>query len=97
MKALLDGTALAGRETTALGGVGSQEILAVRIDPAEEAEYLKKQHVKAMDFTGRPMKGFLYVKTPGFKTDAALEEWVERSIAYVSTIKKKAKRKKKLL
>lgn len=35
MELLLDGTELGGRETVVLGGVGSHDVLAVRIDPAE--------------------------------------------------------------
>jgi len=39
-----------------------------------------------MDFTGRPMKGMVYVGAGGFKSEAALEEWVERGAGFVATL-----------
>ena len=31
-----------------------------------------------MDFTGRPMKGLVYVASEGFESDQSLRDWVER-------------------
>lgn len=44
--------------------------------------------LRPMDFTGRPMKGFLYVSPKGYKTDQNLLEWIERGIDFTSTPKK---------
>ncbi len=38
-----------------------------------------------MDFTGRPMKGFLYVSKDGYKTEKQLSAWVELSVDFVSS------------
>lgn len=31
-----------------------------------------------MDFTGKPLRGFVYVSPPGYRTSAALRTWVSR-------------------
>ncbi|GIT01975.1 MAG: hypothetical protein CM1200mP27_06000 [Chloroflexota bacterium] len=36
-------------------------------------------YTRPMDFTGRPMKGFVYVESNGLETDTALAPWVERA------------------
>ena len=61
-----------------------KEILVVRVNPNDADEFLKKPYVRPMDFTGRPMKGFLYVSEGEYKTDRQLLEWVEYSIDFVS-------------
>ena len=62
-------------------------ILVVRVDPQESDLLLKQPHIWPMDFTGRPMKGFLYVSADGCKTDQQLLEWVDRSIDFVSSLR----------
>jgi hypothetical protein len=39
-----------------------------------------------MDFTGRPMNGYLYVAPPAFATDNALSTWLEAALAFVETL-----------
>ena len=39
-----------------------------------------------MDFTGRPMKGFVFVESEGIVTDADLAEWVERGAAFARSL-----------
>jgi hypothetical protein len=45
-----------------------------------------------MDFTGRPMKGMVYVGTAGLGTDADLRGWVERAAAYAGSLPPKPAR-----
>ena len=63
-----------------------KDILVVRVNPDESEMLLKKPHVRPMDFTGRPMKGFLYVSLGGYNTDKKLSAWVECSIDFVSSL-----------
>ena len=63
--------------------------LMVRINPEDEAAYLKKPHVRPMDFAGRPMKGYLYVAPEGIRTAKSLQAWIDRCVAWVDTIEKK--------
>ena len=62
-----------------------KDILVVRVNPKESDTLLKKPHVRPMDFTGRPMKGFLYVSADGYKTEKQLSVWIERSVDFVSS------------
>ncbi|MBI1806966.1 MAG: TfoX/Sxy family protein [Ignavibacteria bacterium] len=60
--------------------------LVVRVNPEDSEILLQKQHVRPMDFTGRPMKGFLYISPAGYKTDRALLKWITMSIDFVSSL-----------
>ena len=55
--------------------------LMVRVAEDELDELLRRRHVRPMDFTGRPLAGFLYVSPPGFRTDAALRRWLSRGVS----------------
>jgi hypothetical protein len=39
-----------------------------------------------MDFTGRPLPGFVYVERDGFANDASLREWIDRGVSFVRTL-----------
>jgi hypothetical protein len=39
-----------------------------------------------MDFTGKPMKGYVYVDPAGIAGDEELEEWVLQCRAFVKTL-----------
>lgn len=51
-------------------------LLMVRIGPAAEAAALKKPGARPMDFTGRPLKGYVYVDPDFLAEDSQLEEWI---------------------
>jgi TfoX/Sxy family transcriptional regulator of competence genes len=74
----------------------AKEKLMVRC-PAEDYEsLLKKPHAGVMDFTGKVMKGFLYIDEAGFKTDRQLQSWLDVGIEYaLKSPPKKKKTKKK--
>ena len=56
---------------------------------------LKKPHARVMDFTGKLMRGFLYVSPEGFKTDKQLMSWLELGIEYALKSPPKKKKIKK--
>jgi TfoX/Sxy family transcriptional regulator of competence genes len=56
------------------GVVGAD--LMVRVEDEQFDEVLRRRHVRPMDFTGRPMRGFVYVSPPGFRTAASLRAWL---------------------
>ncbi|MEX2282834.1 MAG: TfoX/Sxy family protein [Gemmatimonadota bacterium] len=58
------------------GIVGSD--LMVRIPDDEFDAVMRGRHVRPMDFTGRPLRGFVYVSPPGFRTTTALRAWLSR-------------------
>jgi TfoX/Sxy family transcriptional regulator of competence genes len=62
-------------------GVVKDELM-VRIDPGIYDWALKKRHCRHMDFTGRPMKGFLLVEPQGIDLDTDLESWIQLCLDY---------------
>ena len=60
--------------------------LVVRIGPSFYQKALEKPHVRPMDFSGKPMKGFVYVSSDGCKTASALLEWINSGIDYVCSL-----------
>lgn len=60
--------------------------LMVRVGPDQYDEALERPHAKEMDFTGRPMKGFVYVMPEGFESDEDLLSWVRASLAFVRSL-----------
>jgi TfoX/Sxy family transcriptional regulator of competence genes len=56
----------------------------VRVGPAQYEEALARPHARPMDFTGRPLKGMVYVAPEGLRTEAALAGWIQRGLAFVS-------------
>jgi len=69
--------------------------LMVRLDPEKHDEALKKKGCRTMDFTKKPMKGFVFVDPTGTKSDKDLQQWVELAVAYNSKAKASKKKKKK--
>ena len=64
--------------------------LVLRVDPDKAPAYLREPHARPMDFTGRPMKNFLYVARKACSTPAGLRKWVKRSVNYALSLKPKA-------
>ena len=62
------------------------EDLMVRVGPDAYAASLEMRHAREMDFTGRPMKGLVYVSPAGFESDADLEAWVGRGLGFARSL-----------
>jgi len=62
------------------------ESLMVRVGKDNYEEALKKPHTRKMDFTGKPLTGFIYVAPGGIELDDQIEEWVELSLSFTSTL-----------
>lgn len=60
--------------------------LVVRVGPDGNDEALKKPHTRPMDFTGRPMKGYMYVGPDGTKHAPQLRTWLTRGLTFVSNL-----------
>ena len=60
--------------------------LVVRVGPDRYEEVLAKPHVRPMDFTGRPMRGYVFVAPAGRKTDKLLEQWINQGVELVSML-----------
>ena len=58
--------------------------LMLRVGPERFEEALAQPHARVMDFTGRPMRGMLYVDPPGIASKADLSRWLGRATAFVA-------------
>jgi hypothetical protein len=68
----------------AVGVMG--EDLIVRIDKEESERALAEEHVRPMDFTGRPMRGFVVVDRAGIESDADFAGWVDAGADYAASL-----------
>jgi len=67
--------------------------LMARINPDVYESALEERGCREMDFTGRPMKGFVFVGPEGTKTKNNLEYWINLALDFNK--KAKSSRKKK--
>jgi len=69
-------------------GVEKDKLL-VRVGPDEYASALKLKHARKMDFTGKPLTGFVYVLPEGLRRTDSLRKWVDRGIRYAQSLPEK--------
>lgn len=69
--------------------------LMVRIDPENQEEFLTEKGCRIMDFTKRPMKGYLYISPEGIDMDDDLDKWIIRCLEFNPKAKSSKKRNKK--
>ena len=62
-------------------GSGEDRLMA-RIGPEAYEAALKEKGSKKMDFTGRPMKGFVFVYADGIDTDEDLSYWIQKAMEF---------------
>jgi hypothetical protein len=74
-------------------GIAGRDLM-VRVGPAGHEDALRRPHTRPMDFTGRPMRGFVYVAPAGLRTARELAAWVDRAVRFASSLppRKAAKR-----
>ena len=63
-----------------------QDRLMVRVGAEAYEQALRDRHAREMDFTGKPLKGFVYVLPAGLASDAALRKWVDRGLALAASL-----------
>lgn len=72
-------------------GVVRDELM-VRVGPDAYQKSLRRAHARPMDFTGRPLVGFVYVDAIGLKSSASLKSWIGAGVAHVRTLPPKSAR-----
>ncbi|MFT6814371.1 MAG: TfoX/Sxy family transcriptional regulator of competence genes [Sphingobacteriales bacterium] len=71
-----------------------KEHLMARVGPANYEKALQINGAKPMGFTGRPMKGYVFVAPEAIDTDKDLDLWIGLSVAYNPEAKSSKKKKK---
>lgn len=75
-------------------GVVKETLMArIGVDAYEAA--LTKKGCLPMDFTGRPMKGYVFIAPDGIDFDEDLEYWIQLALDFNPLAKASKKRKKK--
>ena len=70
-----------------------QERMMVRLDPACYDEVMEKDGCHPMDFTGKPMRGYVFVDASALTTLKKLDYWVQLALAY-NAVARASKKKK---
>ena len=70
------------------------DLLMARIGEEASVEAMQREGCHPMDFTGRPMKGYVFVTPDGFDSEDDLAYWVELCLAF-NPLAKASKRKKR--
>jgi len=66
------------------GVTGGDLMLRLGADGADAA--LDEPHARPMDFTGRPMAGFVFVAAEGTATSSDLQRWVDRAVQFAASL-----------
>jgi TfoX/Sxy family transcriptional regulator of competence genes len=83
-KKMFGGIAFMLRGNMCCGVIGDKLMLRVGADGHEGA--LRLPHAREMDFTGKPMKGFIYVDPAGFRSGKSLKRWVDMAVKYARSL-----------
>ncbi len=74
-------------------GVVKDELM-LRVGAEGYDDALAQPHAREMDFTGRALKGMIYVACEGFSEDEDLAAWLDRADAFAMSLPKKGAKKK---
>ncbi|MEO7961225.1 MAG: TfoX/Sxy family protein [Ginsengibacter sp.] len=72
-----------------------EDSLMLRIDPGIYDDVLEEDGCRVMEFTGRVMKGFVYVDEAGLKSKTKMEHWLQRALDYNKIAKPSKKKRSK--
>jgi TfoX/Sxy family transcriptional regulator of competence genes len=73
----------------------NEDDLMVRVGPEGYDSALSDPHAREMDFTGTPLRGYVYVGKAGFTSPSGLRRWIDRATTYVLSLPAKPKNKVK--
>ena len=63
-----------------------KDLLVLRLGSQGVESALRRPHTRPMDFTGKPMKGMVYVEPAAVRTAAALQLWLEQAMEFGQTL-----------
>lgn len=75
-------------------GVVKDEMMC-RIDPVMDEIVLEKKGCRRMDFTGKPMKGYVFISEEGMKKQKEFNYWVDLCLEFNKLAKASKKKVKK--
>jgi TfoX/Sxy family transcriptional regulator of competence genes len=81
---MFGGIAFMLRGNMCCGVIGDR--LMLRVGPKGYETALSRPHARAMDFTGKPMKGLVYVEPAGFASPRDLKKWIEKVMEFARSL-----------
>lgn len=66
-------------------GATEQRLMA-RVGPKHYEQALQHMYATIMDFTGKPLKGFVYVEPEALQTEKGLHLWLRQCDTFVSSL-----------
>ncbi len=70
-----------------------QERMMIRLDPAIYDEVMEKEGCHPMDFTGKPMRGYVFVDADVLTTQKKLDYWIQLALDFNQDAKPSKKKK----
>jgi hypothetical protein len=72
-----------------------RDSLMARVGGDAEPKALRRKSARPMDFTGRPMKGYVFVDGPGIAERRDLEAWIAMARSFVELLPPKGEKRPK--
>ncbi len=69
----------------------NEDVMLCRIGDLAYLEALEHPHCIPMEFTGKAMKGYIYVTAPGLEKDSELAHWIQLCLDFNPHAKKSKK------
>ncbi|MFG2417220.1 TfoX/Sxy family protein [Streptomyces goshikiensis] len=83
-KRMFGGLAFLLHGNMAVAVSGEEVVVRVGTDGSEQA--LARPEARPMDFTGRPMRGWVTVSGLALAEDAVLDHWITTAVAFADTL-----------
>lgn len=83
-KKMMGGLTFMVRSKMCVGIVGDDLMARIGQDPYEEA--LRQEGVRKMDFTGRPMKGYVFISPEVIDSEDQLAYWINLALTFNTTL-----------
>ena len=64
--------------------------LVLRLEPERAQALLRRPHTRPMDFTGRPLNGFVFIARGGLRTTRQLRDWVSMARSFAESLPRKS-------
>ncbi|KAA3662844.1 MAG: RNA methyltransferase [Calditrichaeota bacterium] len=88
---MFGGLAFMDRGNMCCGIIRSE--LMVRVGAEKYTEALEDPHAREMDFTGKALRGYVYVAENGIDSDIGLHFWIKKGLDFTATLPAKAGKK----
>lgn len=89
-KAMMGGLTFMVNDKMCIGIIGDE--MMCRIDPVLQEIALNRAGCRIMDFTGRPMKGYVLVDDSGMNSRADFDYWINLALDFNSKAKSSKKK-----